>query len=242
LALLKELGIEKNTLIFFSGDNGGQDRFASAEHPRGLHSANKNPQTGVEYRGGKGSLYEGGLRIPFFAYWPGRIAPGRVSDYLGYFPDILPTIAEVTGATAPADVDGISLVPELIGEAAAGRKQAQHEYLYWETARWAAIRQGPWRAVRPNESQPWELYDVASDPSESKDLARAEPQILGQLIALAEKAHEPVREGTFTTTARHERDRRAKFGKQDEPNMPQAKPKQEPKAKPKAKRQSKTSP
>ena len=152
LALLKELGIEQNTLIFFSGDNGGQDRFASPEYPRGLHNANKNPQTGVEYRGGKGDLYEGGLRVPFLAYWPGKIAPGRVSDYLGYFPDILPTVAEVTGAKPPADVDGLSLVPELFGEAAAGRKQAEHEYLYWETGSWTAVRQGAWR--RPPQAGP----------------------------------------------------------------------------------------
>ncbi len=153
LALLKELGIDENTLVFFSGDNGGADYFTSAEHPRGVHSANKNPQTGVEYRGKKGTLYEGGLRVPFIARWPGKIAPGRVSDHLGYFPDVLPTIAEVTGAKAPADLDGISLVPELIGEAAAGRAQQQHEYLYWEISGWTAIRQGNWRAVKPPKSR-----------------------------------------------------------------------------------------
>jgi arylsulfatase A-like enzyme len=230
LALLKELGVEKNTLIFFSGDNGGQDRFSSQEHPRGLHSANRNPQTGVEYRGGKGSLYEGGLRVPFFAYWPGKIAPGRVSDYLGYFPDVLPTIAEVTGARAPADIDGLSLLPELIGEAAAGRQQAQHEYLYWETGGWTAIRQAQWRAVRPKAGQPWELYDVALDPSESSDIATAKPDLLAKLTTLAERAHEPVREGTFTRTDRHERDRRAKFGKQDEVDTSQGKTKAKRKA------------
>ena len=159
LALLKELGIEKNTLIFFSGDNGAADYFKSKDYPRGVHSGNKNPQTGVEYRGHKGNLYEGGIRVPFFAYWPGKIAPGRVSEYLGYFPDVLPTIAEATGAKAPADTDGLSLLPELIGEAAAGHKQAQHDFLYWETGGWTAIRQGQWRAVRPKASQPWELYD-----------------------------------------------------------------------------------
>ena len=216
LALLKELGIDDNTLVLFSGDNGGADYFVTADCPRGVHSANKNPQTGVEFRGKKGTLYEGGLRVPFLARWPGKIAPGRVSDYLGYFPDVLPTLAEVTGAPAPADLDGISFVPELLG-AAAGRPQPQHEYLYWEITGWTAIRQGDWRAVKPAKADRWELYDVASDPSESKDLAAAHPEVLSKLTALAARASEPAREGTFSRTDRHERDRRAKFGKQDEP-------------------------
>ncbi len=225
LALLQQLGIEDNTLVFFCGDNGGNDYFKSAEHPRGIHLANKHPQTGVEYRGTKGTLYEGGVRVPFIASWPGKIAPGQVSEHLGYFPDMLPTIAEVTGATAPDDIDGLSIVPELIGETAAGRKQAEHEYLYWEIGGWTAIRQGNWRAVRPKPSQAWELYDLAIDPSESKDLAAAQPAVLTKLTKLAEQAHEPVREGTFASTERHERDRRAKFGKQDEPEPAKAAPK-----------------
>jgi len=192
----------------------------SAEYPRGVHSANKNPQTGVEYRGRKGTLYEGGLRIPFIARWPGRIAPGTVSDHLGYFPDVLPTIAEVTGAKAPTDVDGISILPTLIGEAAAGRAQKKHDYLYWEFGKATAIRQGNWRAVQPNTNAPWELYDLASDPSESNDLAASNPDRLAKLVALAAAAHEPAVEGTFTSTDRHERDRRAKFGQQDQPAAP----------------------
>jgi arylsulfatase A-like enzyme len=231
LALLKELGLEQNTLVFFSGDNGGADYFASAEHPRGVHSANKNPQTGVEFRGKKGTLYEGGLRVPFIARWPGKIAPGTVSDYLGYFPDVLPTIAEVTGAKAPADSDGISLLPTLIGEAAAGHAQKQHEYLYWEIGNATAIRQGNWRAVRRGAQAKWELYDLAVDPSESKDLADANPGIVARLSALAAQAHEPAVEGTFTRTDRHERDRRAKMGQHDQPTKPEPKGKAKPKRK-----------
>lgn len=216
MALLKELGLDDNTLVFFSGDNGGNDYFKSKEHPRGIHLANKNPATGVEYRGTKGTLYEGGLRIPFIARWPGKIAPGSVTDHLGYFPDILPTVAEVTGATAPADIDGISILPTLLGKKDA---QKQHDHLYWEIGNWTAIRQGTWRAVRTKPTAAWELYDLATDPSESKDLAAAKPDVLAKLTALAEKAHEPAREGTFSRTDRHERDRRAKYGKQDDTTL-----------------------
>ncbi len=219
LALLKELGLSEQTLIMFSGDNGGADYFASPEFPRGIHGANKHPQTGIEYRGRKGNLYEGGLRIPFVAYWPGKIAPGQVSDHLGYFPDILPTIAEATGSTPPADIDGISILPTLIGEEAAGHPQKQHEYLYWEIGGWTAIRQGDWRAVQPKTGGAWELYDLSTDPSESNDVSAKHHDVLAKLKELAAAAHEPAVEGTFTTTERHERDRRAKYGKHDDPSI-----------------------
>ena len=220
LASLKELGIAQNTLVLFSGDNGGADYFSSVEHPRGVHSANKNPQTGVEYRGHKGQLYEGGLRVPFLVRWPGKIAAGSVSEHLGYFPDVLPTIAEVTGAKAPADVDGLSILPTLIGEKAAGHTQRQHDFLYWEIGGATAIRQGTWRVVRPKPTSKWELFDLAADPSESQDLAAAKPDIVAKLDALATKAHTPAVEGTFARTDRHERDRRAKTGQQDNLNAP----------------------
>jgi arylsulfatase A-like enzyme/lysophospholipase L1-like esterase len=213
LALLKELGIEQNTLVCFSGDNGGADYFVTPQHPRGVHSANKHPETGVEYRGNKGTLYEGGLRVPFVARWPGKIAPGSHSDLLAYFPDLLPTFAEAAKATVPEKVDGISILPTLTGQNAA---QKVHDYLYWENYGWTAIRQGTWRAVKPDKAKTWELYDLASDPSESKDLAAAQPDILAKLTALATAAHEPVREGTFASTDLHERDRRSKYGKQDD--------------------------
>lgn len=220
LALLKELGVEQNTLVMFSGDNGGADYFPSATHPRGVHSANKNPATGIEYRGKKGDLYEGGLRVPFVARWPGKIPAGAVSEHLGYFPDVMPTIAELTGAKAPADTDGLSLVPTLFGEKAVGRSQSQHDYLYWEIGGWTAIRQGQWRAVKPKQSSKWELYDLAVDPSESNNLAAEKPAVLEKLEALAAKAHTPPVEGTFSRTDRHERDRRAKTGQHDNANAP----------------------
>ncbi len=231
MALLKELGVDNNTIVFFSGDNGANDYFKSAEHPRGVHFGNKNPKTGIEFRGTKGTLYEGGVRVPFAARWPSKIAPGRVSEHLGYFPDVLATVAEVTGAKAPSDIDGISILPELLGEKSAGRKQRKHEYLYWEINGWVAIRQNQWRAVRPKENQPWELYDISTDPSESHDLAAANPEMLNKLTAIASKAHEPVREGVFTSNDLHERDRRSKFGRHDQADAPELNPKIKAKAK-----------
>ena len=212
LALLKELGLEENTLVMFSGDNGGADYFVTPEFPRGVHSANKDPKTGVEFRGKKGQLYEGGIRVPVAARWPGRITAGRVSNHLWYFPDILPTIAELCGAQAPADIDGISIVPELLGEAAAGRKQSRHEYLYWEFVGQTAVRSGDWKAIQTKPNGPWELYNLAADVSERNDLAAKNPEILTRLQGYAKAAHTPVAEGTFARTDLHERDRAAKFG------------------------------
>jgi len=218
---IKELGLDENTIVFFSGDNGGADYFPSKDQPRGFHGANVNPHTGVEFRGKKGNLYEGGLRVPMLVRWPGKIQPGRVSDLLWYFPDVLPSAAELAGVQTPKDIDGISIVPELLGEAAVGRPQKQHEYLYWELGQQTAIRMGHWKAIRPRPTQPWELHDLATDISEKHDVAAANPGLLARLQALAEKAHEPVREGVFHDTELHERDRRAKFG---ETSLPAPKP------------------
>ncbi len=217
LGLLRELDLEKNTIVFFCGDNGGNDYFRDAQHPRGFHGANKHPETGVEFRGTKGTLYEGGLRIPMLARWPGKIAAGRVSDHLWYFPDVLPTLAELVGTPATKDTDGISIVPELLGAEFAGRPQSTHDYLYWELGNQTAVRAENWKAIRPHPKKPWELYDLAVDVSEANNLAAAEPDVLSRLKAYADEAHEPVVEGTFHHRDMHERDRRAKLGNQDKP-------------------------
>ena len=116
LDLLSELKIDEQTLVIFSGDNGGADYFSSKDLPRGFHGANVHPTTGVEFRGKKGNLYEGGLRIPFVARWPGKILPGGITDHLGYFPDVFPTFAELASIEIPEDIDGISFAPTLLGE------------------------------------------------------------------------------------------------------------------------------
>ena len=212
LDLLRELQLEDNTLVFFCGDNGGNDYIRDAEHPRGLHGATVNPRTGVEFRGKKGNLYEGGLRIPMIVRWPGQIAPGRVSDLLWYFPDVLPTVAELAGATPPEDIDGLSIVPELLGPEKAGRPQPQHEFLYWELGGQTAIRMQDWKAIQPGRNAGWELYDLSRDVSEQHDVSAAHPEVLARLKSLARQAHEPVEEGVFFNREIHEKDRRAKFG------------------------------
>lgn len=225
LALLQELGLDEQTVFFFSGDNGGADYFPSREHPKGVHGANVNPETGAVFRGKKGTFYEGGLRVPYIVRWPGRIVPGTVSDHLGYFPDAFPTICELVGVQPPDDLDGVSFAPTLLGPDAAGRTQAQHEYLYWELGGVTAVRMGSWKGVLPKGATAWELYDLAMDISEAHDVAATHPEIVARMAAAAHAAHTPVQEGTFARQDLHERDRQAKFGfDQPPPQRPNRKP------------------
>lgn len=217
VSLLKELSLSKKTIIFFCGDNGGADYFRTPEHARGFHGANVNPHTGEEFRGRKGMLYEGGLRIPMMASWPGKIRGAQVSDLLWYFPDVLPTLAELAGASIPGDIDGVSIVPTLLGEQTAGRPQTKHEYLYWEIGSQTAVRMGHWKAIQPRKNAAWELYDLSQDVSETNNLASAQPDKLARMQTQAQAAHEPVREGVFHDRAIHERDRQAKFGDTRQP-------------------------
>ena len=217
LDLLRSLNLEKKTIVFFCGDNGGNDYFRDAEHPRGFHGANVDPATGVEFRGKKGNLYEGGLRIPMIARWPDSVKSGGVSDLLWYFPDVLPTLAELAGAAIPEDVDGLSVVPTLLGTATADRQQPQHDYLYWELSGQTAVRVQNFKAIQPGRKRDWELYDLGRDPSERNNLATTQPQLLTRLKAMAQRAHEPVKEGVFVDRALHEKDRRAKFGGRQRP-------------------------
>ncbi len=212
LDLLAELDLEGNTIVFFTGDNGGQDRFRSEQHPRGFFGPNVDPRTGVEFRGGKGNLYEGGLRIPFIVRWPGKIKSGQVSDLLCSQIDVLPTIAALTGTTPPDDIDGLSILPELIGAEAAGGEQQQHEFLYWEFGAQEAVRMGNWKAIRPTRNGPWELYDLVSDVSETTNVADQYPDLIARMREFAEESHQPAQPGSYTDRTRHERDRWAKWG------------------------------
>ena len=207
LDLLKDLGLEKDTIVFFTGDNGGQDRFRSKDHPRGFFGPNVNPKSGVEYRGGKGNLFEGGLKIPFIARWPGKIKPGITSDFVFYQPDVFPTLAEIANAKCPDDLDGISFLPTLLG-----KKQQNHNFLYWEFGNQFAVRVDDWKAILNRKENVWALYDLSKDVSEKSDVSGANKKILEKLKTIASREHTPPRIGKYSDRTLHERDRWAKWG------------------------------
>ncbi|MHC4648929.1 MAG: arylsulfatase [Planctomycetota bacterium] len=173
LAKLKELGIDANTLVMFSSDNGPHKE--GGADPAFFNS--NGPLTGK-----KRDLYEGGIRVPLVARWPGRIKPGSVSDHVSAFWDFLPTAAELGGASAPADTDGVSMVPTLLGKPS---KQKEHEYLYWEFHERGgkqAVRMGDFKGVRLNVHKdpngPVELYNLANDIGEKHNIADRHPDIV----------------------------------------------------------------
>jgi arylsulfatase A-like enzyme len=187
MKVLKELAIDDNTIFVFSGDNGGQAYFKDAEHPRGVFEPNS-----TVFRGGKGSLLEGGLRVPYIVRWPGMVKAGSTTEHLCYFGDVMPTLAEVSGAKLPAGLDGISFLPTLLGRGA----QKRHEFLYWEYGGQVAVRRGHWKAYK-SRRDPWRLYDLATDSLEEKDLASKHPEVLAEMAAFAKSAHVPAKPGTW---------------------------------------------
>ncbi len=184
---LRERGIDENTIVFFTSDNG--------PHREGGHDPDFFQSRGP-LRGIKRDLYEGGIRVPTLARWPGKIKPGQVSDQVWAFWDVLPTLAELGGAKAPSGIDGISMVPALLG-----KTQKQHEYLYWEfheRGSKQAVRHGKWKAVRLAPGEPLELYDFSRDVAEAHDLADQHPDVVARFNAYLEGArteseHWPLR-------------------------------------------------
>ncbi len=172
MSLLKELALDDNTLVIFTSDNGptfngGSDSafFESAKPLRGL----------------KGSVYEGGIRVPYIARWPGRIKAAGTSNHISAFWDFLPTCCELTGKDPPQDIDGISMLPTLFGQ---HQEQKKHEYLYWELRGQQAIRMGKWKALRLKPGRKIELYDLDSDIAESNDLADGHPEIVAEMAKI----------------------------------------------------------
>lgn len=172
VALVKELGLERDTLVLVTSDNGptfngGTDSpfFNSAGPLRGL----------------KTMLYEGGIRVPLVAHWPGRVPAGSVSHLPSAFEDYLPTLTALAGAKAPAGIDGVSLVPTLEGRAA---DQRRRDYLYWEFQGRQAVRLGNWKALRTAADGVFELYDLASDIGEQHNVAAAHPEVVARITAI----------------------------------------------------------
>ena len=201
IAELKRLQIDQDTIFFLCGDNGGQAYFPTKERPHGFFGPNLNPKTGERFRAGKGSLYEGGLKVPFLVRWPGMIKENVETEHLCYFPDLMPTFAELAKARCPK-TDGLSLMPTLMGEPG----QKRHPYLYWEYLGQTAVRADNWKAYRAKKGK-WELYDLAKDLEEKKNLASDFPDRLQHLVTLAGEAHEPVRPGTIFRRDLIEKDR-----------------------------------
>ncbi len=163
LALLKELQIDQNTVVFFSSDNG--------PHAAGLNDPAFFNSSGP-FRGIKRDLYEGGIRVPLIVRWPGRIKPGTKSDHISAFWDFLPTAAGIAGQEIPAETDGISFLPALLS-----RPQPEHEYLYWEFQEKGghyAVRSGKWKYIRFPDGRE-ELYDLSRDMAEQNDLSGKYP-------------------------------------------------------------------
>jgi arylsulfatase A len=203
LALLKELDLDENTVFFLSGDNGGQPYFKTADRPHGFFGPNLNPATGERFRAGKGSLYEGGLKVPYLVRWPGQIAAGSVSNHTLCFQDVMPTLSALSTAPCP-NTDGLSFLPTLLGTAG----QQTHEYLYWEYQGQTAVRKQNWKAYKGKKGA-WELYNLATDVEELRNVATANPEVLERMIAHAAASHKPMRGGKIHDKALLDKDHRA---------------------------------
>lgn len=170
--LLKKLGIDDNTLVIFTSDNG--------PHREGGNDPDFNDSNG-KLRGIKRDLYEGGIRVPMIARWPGKIKAESDSKHISAFWDFLPTACDAAGVKSPKDIDGISYLPELLG-----KKQQRHEFLYWEFhegKKKQAVLMGKWKAVRFIKQDRFELYDLEADISETNDIADEHPEVVAKIRA-----------------------------------------------------------
>ncbi len=188
MSLLKKLKIDEDTLVIFTGDNGPQggpwkplDEFFNGAGP---------------LNGTKGSLHDGGIRVPFIARWPGKVKPKTVSSHIGGFHDMMATFADLAGSKAPKN-DGISIVPTLLGKGG----QKTHEYLFWGGGKSTAVRMGKWKGVRSKKG-PWKLYDLDKDIGESKDVAADNATIVKKIDKIATAAYTPQRKQTGGTRVR----------------------------------------
>jgi arylsulfatase A-like enzyme len=186
MAKLKELGIDDNTLVMFSSDNG--------PHKEGGGDPGFNKSSGP-LRGYKRDLYEGGIRVPMLARWPEKIKAGSKTNHISAFWDFLPTCCELAGIEAPKDIDGISLLPTLLGQS---QKQKKHEFLYWEfheQGKKQAVRIDDWKGIRLNVAKnpdgPIELYNLKADIDEQKNIATEHTEVTEKIKEFLKAARMP---------------------------------------------------
>jgi arylsulfatase A-like enzyme len=182
IRVLKELDIDDNTILMFSSDNG--------PHQEGGHKMSFFDSNG-SLRGMKRDLYEGGIRVPFIARWPGKIAAGKNSSHISGFQDVFPTVCELAGIKTRAKTDGISFAPTLLG-----RSQKAHPHLYWEfyeRGGKAAVVKGKWKGVRlnivKNPDAPIELFDLSKDVGEQHNVAAQHPELVRQMARIMAQQH-----------------------------------------------------
>lgn len=180
--MVKELGLESNTIIMFSSDNGPTFDVG------GVDATFFNSASGM--RGLKQDLYEGGIREPFIVRWPGKVKAGSVSDHISAQFDLMATLADIIRVNSPP-TDGISFLPALTG-----KPQQPHEYLYFEfpeKSGQVAIRMGQWKGVKSNlkanPNAPWEVYNLSNDPAESRDQAGNQPALAKRFEEILKKEH-----------------------------------------------------
>lgn len=189
LQKLKDLDLEKDTVVIFTSDNG--------PHQEGGNKVKFFASSGP-FRGFKRSLTDGGIRVPAIVRWPGVVRTGAVSDHVWAFWDFLPTACELAGAPIPPGLDGISFAPSLKGNG----EQMTHDFLYWEFHEGGfkqAVRHGDWKAIRQSPRQPLELYDVVRDPGEKTNVAKERPEVVARIeqylkTARTESKEFPIRE------------------------------------------------
>lgn len=183
---VKELGLEDNTMIVFTSDNG--------PHQEGGADPDYFDSNG-ELRGYKRDLYEGGVRVPMVVSWPGKIKPSSKTDHVSAFWDVFPTFSSMVEADIPSNIDGVSFLPTLQSNMAAQKK---HEYLYWEFHEKGgrqAVRKGKWKAVKydvlEKPTAPLELYDLSNDIKEENNIAKQYPEIVKEMEVIIKEARTP---------------------------------------------------
>lgn len=180
MALLNKLGLDKNTIVIFSGDNGPQGT------DEGSYDATFFNSTGG-LRGLKRAVYEGGIREPMIVRWPGKVPADKTSGFVWSQCDLFPTFVDIANASAPKGLDGVSVLPVWLGKDPPNRK-----YLYWEFHEGGfvqAVRMGLWKAVRKGGGGKIELYDLQNDLAESHDLAAANSKLVAQIDAIMKHEH-----------------------------------------------------